>query len=136
MTQPISKSRLWTSRVLSALVILFMLMDGIFKIFPNEQVINGTRSLGYSMHQLPVIGTLCLLSVILYAVPQTSVLGAVMLTGYFGGVIATHLRLDNPLFTHLLFPVYLAIFAWGGLWLRNERLRQVFPFVRKDAGNV
>ncbi|MEQ8808269.1 MAG: DoxX family protein, partial [Imperialibacter sp.] len=75
-----------------------------------------------------ILGILGLLSTLLYALPKTSILGAVLLTGYWGGVIATHLRLDNPLFSHLLFPVYLAILAWGGLWLVNEQLRALFPF--------
>jgi hypothetical protein len=76
------------------------------------------------------MGTLGLLTTLLYMIPQTSILGAILLTGYFGGAVATHVRLDNPLYTHILFTVYLGIFAWAGLWLRNETLRKVFPIVR------
>lgn len=124
-TTNLSKSRLWTSRIMGGLVILFMLMDSIFKFIQPEAVVAGTVELGYSAHHLPVIGALGLISILLYIFPRTEILGAVMLTGYFGGAIATHLRLDNPLFSHILFPVYLAILAWGALWLRNEKLRQL-----------
>ncbi|MDR8393732.1 DoxX family protein [Aliifodinibius sp. S!AR15-10] len=127
MTDTISKSRLWTARVMSGIVILFMLADSIFKFIQPEAVVEGTVELGYAQHHLVTIGVLGLLSILLYAYPQTSVLGALLLTGYFGGAIATHVRLDNPLFSHILFPVYLAILAWGGLWLRDERLRNLIP---------
>ncbi len=127
-THQISKSRLWTSRIMSGIVILFMLSDSIFKFIQPAPVIEGTLELGYAEHHIIVMGILGLLSIVLYAIPRTSVLGVVLLTGYFGGVIATHLRIDNPLFSHILFPVYLAVLAWGGLWLRNEKLRALFPF--------
>lgn len=126
-THQISKSRLWTSRIMSGIVILFMLFDSIFKFIQPAPVIEGTLELGYAEHHIIVLGILGLLSILLYAIPRTSVLGVVLLTGYFGGVIATHLRLDNPLFSHILFPVYLAVLAWGGLWLRNATLRTLFP---------
>lgn len=124
---PLSKGRLWTSRIMGGLVILFMLFDSIFKFFAHEEAIKGTVELGYSPHHLPILGTLGLICILLYAFSRTSILGAVLLTGYFGGAIATHVRLDNPLFSHILFPVYLAILAWGALWLRNEQLQQLFP---------
>ena len=126
-THQISKGRLWTSRIMSGIVILFMLFDSIFKLIKPVPVVEGTLELGYAEHHIIVMGILGLLSILLYAIPRTSVLGVVLLTGYFGGVIATHLRLDNPLFSHILFPVYLAVLAWGGLWLRNETLRTLFP---------
>ncbi len=102
MADIISKSRLWTARIMSGLVFLFMLFDSIFKMIKPAPVVEGTLELGYSEHHIIVIGTLGLLSVILYAIPRTTVLGAVLLTGYFGGAIATHIREDNPLFTHTL----------------------------------
>jgi hypothetical protein len=126
----VSKGRLWTARIMGGLVIAFMLFDSIFKFIPNEQVTAGTLELGYQAHHIPVMGTLGLLSILLFIIPRTQILGAVLLTGYFGGVIATHLRLDNPLFSHILFPVYLAVLAWGSLWLKNEQLRKLFP-IRK-----
>jgi len=127
---PISKARLWTSRIMAAIVIFFMLFDSIFKFFPPQEVIDGTLELGFAEHHIPILGALGFISIVLYAIPRTAVLGAVLLTGYFGGTIATHLRLDNPLFTHTLFSVYLGILAWGALWLRMDLLRQLFP-VRK-----
>lgn len=130
MTNQTSKTRFWTSWILSGLVMLFMLFDSIFKFIQPDPVVKGTLELGYSEHHIVVIGLLGLLPTILYAIPRTAVLGAVLLTGYFGGAIATHLRLDNPLFTHVLFPVYLAVLAWGGLWLRNARVRKLMPFLQ------
>ena len=127
-----SKVRLWTSRVMSGLVILFMLFDSMGKFFKPEPVIEATLKLGYSEHHLVVIGILGLLSIVLYAIPRTTFLGAVLLTGYFGGAIATHVRVDDPLFSHTLFPVYLAILAWGGIWLRYKTVREMVS-VRKHA---
>lgn len=125
-----SKGRLWTARIMGGIVILFMLMDSIFKFIPNEEALKGTTELGYQVHHLPILGTLGLVSIILFAIPRTQILGAILLTGYFGGAIATHVRMDNPLFTHILFPVYLALLMWGSVWLRSEHLRQLIPFRR------
>lgn len=110
---------------MAGIVILFMLMDSIFKFIVNDEVIKGTTELGFSTHHLPILGTLGLISIILYIIPRTEILGAILLTGYWGGAIATHVRMDNPLFSHILFPVYLAILAWGALWLKNENLRKL-----------
>jgi hypothetical protein len=126
-TTSVSKKRLWTARIMSGLVILFMLFDSIMKFIQPTAVVEGTLILGYAEHHIPIIGALALVSIILYAIPRTSILGAILLTGYWGGAIATHLRLDNPLFSHILFPVYLAILAWGGIWLVNEKLRALIP---------
>ncbi|XEC96393.1 DoxX family protein [Paenibacillus tarimensis] len=128
MANQISKSRLWTARIMSGLVILFMLFDSISKFLKPAMVVEGTLELGYSEHHILTIGVLGLISTILYAIPRTSVLGAVLLTAYFGGAIAIHLRMDNPLFSHTLSPVYIAVLAWGGIWLRNEKLRKLIPF--------
>ena len=124
LTAP-SKGKVWTGRVMAGIVILFMLMDSIFKFVTNEQVIEGTTSLGFQVHHLPIMGTLGLLSIILYIIPRTEVLGAILLTGYWGGAVATHVRLDNPLFTHILFTVYLGILAWGALYLKSEKFRDL-----------
>lgn len=120
-----SKARVWTGRVMATIVILFMLMDSIFKFIPNEDVIKGTTDLGFQAHHLAILGALGLLSTILFIIPRTEVLGAILLTGYWGGAIATHVRLDNPLFTHVLFTVYFGILAWGSLYLKNEKLRDL-----------
>ena len=120
-----SKGKLWTGRIMAGLVIAFMLMDSIFKLIPNEMVTASTVELGYQAHHIPVLGILGLMSIVLFTIPRTSILGAILLTGYFGGAIATHVRLDNPLFSHILFPVYLGLLAWGSLYLRNETLRKL-----------
>ena len=122
-----SKTKRWISWIMSGLVILFMLMDSIMKFIKPKEVLEGTLALGFAEHHLPIIGALGLISTLLYIFPRTAVLGAILLTGYFGGAIATHLRLDNPLFSHTLFTVYFGILVWGGLWLRNSKLRELFP---------
>ncbi|HEV7350024.1 DoxX family protein [Telluribacter sp.] len=115
---------------LSGFVILFMLFDATIKFLKTAEVIQTTvNELGYTENHIFIHGILALTATVLYAIPRTSVLGAILLTGHLGGAIASHLRVDNPLFSHTLFPVYVAIMIWGGLWLRNIKLRQVFPFV-------
>src|SRR5690606_2357805 len=126
-TETPSKGRLWAHRIMAGLVILFMLADSIFKFIPNEEVVSASAELGFSAHHLPILGTLGLLSILLYIFPRTEILGAILLTGYFGGAIATHVRLDNPLFSHILFPVYLGLLAWGALWLKHNSLRDLIP---------
>ena len=124
-----SKAALWTGRVLSGLVIVFLAVDGAIKLVPIQAVIDSLRELGYptSVSFARFIGVVTLAGTALYAWPRTSLLGAVLLTGLLGGAIATHLRLDHPLFSHTLFGVYLGLFLWGGLWLRDERLRRLMP---------
>lgn len=130
MEPTISKGQLWTGRVLSTIVVLFMLFDGIMKFMKPQIVIDSTRQLGYAEHHIAIMAFLATLSAVLYAIPRTSVLGAIILTGYLGGAIATNLRLDLSLFGNVLFPVYMGIFAWGGLWLRNLKLREIFPLTK------
>lgn len=122
------KAKLLAARIMSGLVVLLMLSDSIFKFIKPAPVVEGTLELGYAEHHIIVLGTLGFLSILLYAIPRTAVLGAVLLTGYFGGAIATQLRMDAPLFSHLLFPIYPAVLAWGGVWLRDESLRKLLPF--------
>ena len=99
-----------------------------------EAVRKGTEQLGWSMVLMPALGTLLLVLVALYAAPRTSVLGALLLTGYLGGAVATHVRVGDPLFSHVLFSIYLGLFMWGGLWLRDPALRALFPWRRKAQG--
>ncbi|CAN0492666.1 unnamed protein product [Phaeothamnion confervicola] len=131
MENTVSKTQRWISYVMSGLVILFMLLDSIMKFVKPKEVIEGTLALGFAEHHIVIIGTLGLISTLLYAIPRTSVLGAILLTGYFGGAVCTHLRLDNPMFSHTLFTVYFGIFVWGGLWLRNTKVRELLP-LRKN----
>ena len=120
-----STVKVWTGRIMGGLVILFMLMDSIFKFIVNDDVIKGTTELGFQVHHLPILGTLGLIATLLYIFPRTEILGAILLTGYWGGAIATHVRMDNPLFSHILFPVYLAVLAWGALWIKRQSLRRL-----------
>jgi hypothetical protein len=127
MENTVLKTQRWISYAMSGLVILFMLFDSIMKFVKPPEVIEGTLALGYGEEHLVTLGTLGLISTLLYAFPRTSILGAILLTAYFGGAVATHLRLNNPLFSHILFTVYFGILIWGGLWLRNPRLRKLLP---------
>ena len=125
MENTISKTKLWISYGMSGLVILFMLMDSIMKFVKPPEVIEGTLALGFAEQHIIIIGALGLISTLLYAFPRTSFLGAILLTAYFGGAVATHVRMNNPLFSHTLFTVYFGILIWGALWLRNSKLRKL-----------
>ncbi len=113
-----------TGWVLSVLAILFMLFDAFGKLTKPEAVIKGTMQLGYPESLITPIGIILLICTILYAIPRTAVLGAVLTTGYMGGALASGLRIEAPLFSNILFPVYFSILFWAGLYLRSERLRQ------------
>ncbi|WNQ10699.1 DoxX family protein [Paenibacillus aurantius] len=125
-TGGISKGRLWTARIMSGIGILFMLMDGIGKLTAPAPVVEATLALGFAERHMVVMGVLGLLSTLLYAIPRTSFLGGLLLTGYLGGAIAAQVRVDAPLFSSILFSVYLALLFWGALWLRDERVRNLF----------
>ncbi len=128
MNQSISKSALWTGRVLSGLAILFLLFDGIMKFFMDKlppEALEAGAALQWPMELMPTVGTILLICTILYIIPRTSVLGAVLLTGYLGGAVASHIRVSNPLFTHTLFPIYIAVFIWLGLYLRDNRAKAI-----------
>lgn len=121
--------------VLSGLIIAFMLMDGGMKLPPLDITVTPTAELGYppSPELVRTIGILGLICTTLYAFPRTAMLGAILLTAYMGGAVATHVRVGSPLFSHVLFGVYMAVMLWGGLWLRDERIRALLP-IRKAAG--
>jgi hypothetical protein len=122
-----SRKGLWTGRVLSGLGVAFMLFDGSAKVFdliPPD--VKAANSYGWSDPTLFTVGVLALLCTALYLIPRTALLGAILLTGYFGGAIATHLRVGNPLFSHTLFPIYIAALFWVGLYLRDARARALF----------
>jgi hypothetical protein len=121
------KKALWAGRILSGLAVLFLLFDASVKVLQLPMAMEGTRQLGYPESVVLALGIVELACLIAYLVPRTSVLGAVLWTGYLGGAVATHVRLGNPLFSHTLFPLYIAGFLWVGLWLRDEQLRAVLP---------
>ena len=113
----------WAARALTAVPVLFLAIDAAGKLAAPPAVVAGTVQLGWGAHHLPVLAALELACLALYLVPRTAVLGAVLWTGYLGGAVATHLRVDNPLFSHVLFPIYVAALIWGGLYLRDARVR-------------
>ncbi len=128
----ISKPAVWTGRVLSGLVIVFLLFDGAMKLVPWPIVTETMDKMGYGSSEglARSLGIITIVCTVLYAVPPTSILGAILLTGYLGGAIASHLRIDSPLFSHTLFGLYLGLMVWGGLWLRDRSLRSLIPFHR------
>ena len=107
-------------RFLSGLVVFLLLLDAVGKLTQHAKVIEGTVRLGYPEDLVLVIGVIELVCVLVYAVPRTAIAGAVLLTGYLGGAVATHLRIGDPLWTHVLAPVYMAMFVWTGLVLRRD----------------
>jgi hypothetical protein len=122
-TTSVSKRRLWTSRIISGIVVLFLVFDGVTKLMIIDPVVQGMHQLGYPVPLAPVIGTILLVCVVLYALPRTAPLGAILLTGYLGGAVASQFRIGMPLFTYTLAPIYVAVLAWGGLYLRDSRVR-------------
>ena len=131
-TAPVSKPALWTGRVLSGLVIMFLLFDGAIKLVPWPVVTETMDRMGYGSSEsfARTLGVITIACTVLYAIPPTSILGAILLTGYLGGAMASHLRIGSPLFSHILFGFYLGLMLWGGLWLRDRRLRALIPFLR------
>ncbi len=131
-TAPVSQPALWLGSVLSGLVILFLLFDGTIKLVPWPVVTETMDRIGYGSSETLArsLGLITVVCTILYATPPTSILGAILLTGYLGGAMASHVRIGSPLFSHILFGFYLGLMVWGGLWLRDGRLRSLMPFRR------
>lgn len=119
-------------RFLSGFAVLFLLFDSAAKLVRAQAVLDATTQLGYPTDVVVWLGVILLACVITYVIPQTSVLGALLLTGYLGGAVATHVRIGSPLATHILFPIYLAVFLWGGLLLREPALKAFLPFTRRS----
>jgi len=122
-----STKSLWAGRILSGLVVLFLIPDGIIKFIRPAPVLQAFEHLGWSVSLANTLGILLLTCTALYVFPRTSILGAILLTGYLGGAVATHLRAGDPLFSHVLFPTYLGTLLWLGLYLRDDRLRVLVP---------
>lgn len=131
-TVPASTPARWVGRILSGIVIAFLLVDGAIKLVPWPIVTETMQKMGYGSDDAMMrsLGAVTIVCTVLYAVPPTSILGAILLTGYLGGAIASHVRIDSPLLTHTLFGLYLGLMVWGGLWLRDDRLRGLMPFRR------
>ncbi len=114
-------------RVLSGLAIAFLLFDGVMKFFMDKlppEALEAGAALQWPMEKMPLVGTLLLVCLALHVVPRTAILGAILLTGYLGGAVASHIRVSNPLFSHKLFPVYIAVLIWLGLYLRDSRVKK------------
>ncbi|MBN3582261.1 DoxX family protein [Algoriphagus aestuarii] len=120
-----SKTRKMISWICSGLVIAFLAFDIFGKFIQPEEVLKGTTELGYPESSILTMGILLFISTLFYVIPKTSVIGAILLTGYFGGAVATHFRISNPVLSHTLFPVYLGVLIWVGLALRNTPLKKV-----------
>jgi DoxX-like protein len=131
-TAPVSKKMLWTGRIVSALPALFLLLDGVMKLFKPAVVVEGTVKLGYQETVIVPLGIVLLTCTVLYIIPRTSVLGAILLTGYLGGAVATHVRLGGGLFP-ISFPIILGVLIWGGLFLRDTRLRALIPLRKGEV---
>jgi|SRR6185295_16236944 len=130
-TSQISRKQLWTGRVLSGLAVLFLAFDATIKLLKLPPAVEGTTQLGYPESVIVALGIVQAVCLILYLMPRTSALGAILWTGYLGGAVATHVRVGNPLFSHVLFPIYVAALLWGGLWLRDRRVRGLLS--KRDA---
>lgn len=121
-----SKGMVWGGRIMSGLPALFLLMDGVMKLFKPDFVVQGTVQLGYPESCIVPLGIVLTVSALLYMVPRTAVLGAILLTGYLGGAVATHVHASHPLF-NVLFPAFFGVVLWGGLFLRDARIRALLP---------
>lgn len=123
----VSAGRLWTGRVIAALIALFCLFDATMKFVQPKPVADAFVRTGWPLHLSVTLGVLLAASTVLYLIPRTSILGAILLTGYLGGAVATNLRLENPLFSYTLFPVYFGVLVWSSLWLRDPKLQELVP---------
>jgi hypothetical protein len=126
ISAPVSKGALWTGRVISALAALFLLFDGAMKLVKPAFVLEANTRLGYSENVIVPLGVVLLACTLLYLMPQTTALGAILLTGYLGGAVASHVRHEDSLF-EILFPVIVGVLLWGGFALRDTRMRSLLP---------
>jgi hypothetical protein len=131
-----SRKMFWAGWAISGLVLLFLLFDGVSKLMMIPPVVEATRQLGYPEDLVRPVGIIILICAVLYAVPRTAILGAIVLTGFLGGAIASHVRLQDPLLTHVLFGLYVGLLAWGGLFLREDRVRALIPLRRPAKADM
>jgi hypothetical protein len=122
-----SKKMLWTGRIVSGVITVLLLLDAVMKVLQVPQVMEGTVKVGFPAGTVRPIGIILLVCLICYVIPRTSVLGAILLTGYLGGAVATNVRISTPLFSYTLIPMYVGVLVWGGLFLRDEQLRALIP---------
>lgn len=127
-TTQASRGRLWTARVLSGIAILFMLFDATIHLMVIQPVVDSFNQLGYPVDLAVTLGIIELACLVLYVVPRSSIFGAILLTGYLGGAIAIQLRIHAPVFSTTLFPVYVGVMVWGGIYLRDDLLSRIIPY--------
>jgi uncharacterized BrkB/YihY/UPF0761 family membrane protein len=127
-TKSSGKGALWTGRVLFALVVLFLLMDALMKVFNAAPSVEGSDKLGWPVDSVQSLGIVLLVSTIFYIIPRTVILGAILLTAYLGGATAIMVRVGEPFF----FPVIFGVLVWGAIFLRDEKLRTLIPFRKED----
>jgi hypothetical protein len=128
---PVSGGRLWTGRVIAGLIALFMAFDAAMKFAKPKPVAVAFVRTGWPLELSATLGAILATCLVLYVIPRTAILGAILLTGYLGGAVATNLRLENPLFSNTLFPVYFGILLWFALWLRDPQLGELVPLRKK-----
>jgi hypothetical protein len=134
-TAPISKKSRWAGRIISGLVVLFLLFDGITKVMKVAPVMEASARLGFPANMIVGIGIVLLACTVVYVVPRTSILGAILLTGYLGGAVVTQFRAGSALFSEALFPVYFGVLVWAGIYLRDGRLRALIPLRSPKAAS-
>lgn len=122
----VSNKARWAGRIITALVLLFLVFDGVTKVLQVSFVMAASAQFGYPARLIPVIGTILLVFTAIYVIPRTSILGALLLTAYLGGAVESQMRIGSPLFSQTLFPVYFSVLVWAGLFLRDARLRALF----------
>ncbi|HUI31952.1 MAG TPA: DoxX family protein [Candidatus Acidoferrales bacterium] len=126
------RGAVWTGRIITGIVVLFMLFDSITKILKVDAVVKASAQLGYSANTIMAVGIILFACLVVYLYPRTAILGAVLLTGYLGGAVEANLRVGTPLFSNILFPVYFGILVWAGLYLRNSRVREFLSFRKAE----
>ena len=131
-----NKKSLWTGRILSGLMGAFLLLDSLMKIMRASAAVKGTTELGYSESVVVAIGATLFISTITYLIPRTAILGAILLSGYLGGAVASQVRVGNPFFSHVLFPVYVAVVVWLGIFLRDAGLHALLPLRRATTSTA
>jgi hypothetical protein len=131
-----SKKSLWAGWIITALVALFLTFDGVTKVIQLPAVMEATAKAGYPTNLIFPIGVVLLVCTALYLIPSTSILGAILLTGYLGGAVEANLRAGSPIFSLVLLPVYFGVLVWAGIYLRDDRLRALIPFKSSDSENA
>ncbi len=126
-------TKIWIGRILSGFAVLFMLFDSVTKILQNPFVMQASAKFGYPAYYVPLIGIVLLCLTILYIIPKTSIFAAILLTGYLGGAVEANLHAFSPFFSNTLFPVYFAAIIWGGIYLRDDLIKQFIPFRKRKS---